>query len=225
MITYNGKILLSDNTEYTINKYNLMSFDVQCYSRADFVMPSFGIISNYGNVEVYDKDGALLNYIKNKTLGNGNAVHIYLTNTLYTTNPDILDEEPQKEEQITNMHISNIDYDAMTKIVSLSLTDRLEQMQEVQVEGLPFDKRLDGYKSPLNIIYDHLQSLSKNWGFTEFKYLDDSTKKVLKDVIINYRYLENGSLWQQWEKLCVASQCHIYKNNSGKTIFKYNGGN
>lgn len=225
MITYNGKILLSDDTEYIIDKYNLMSFDVQCYSRADFVMPSFGIISNYGNVEVYDKDGELLNYIKNKTLGNGNAVHIYLTNTLYTTNPKILAEEQEKKELIINMSISNIDYDAMTKIVSLSLTDRLEQMQEVQVEGLPYDKRLDGYKYSLLTIYDYLQSLSKKWGFPPFSDLDDSTKKVLNNVATNYSYLENGSLWQQWEKLCVASQCHIYKDNTGKTKFKYNGGN
>lgn len=225
MITYRGDIVLLDNTLYLFDKNNLMSVEVQCYSRKDFVMPNFGITSNYGNIEIYDNDGNLLKYIKNNTLTRGCIVHVFLVNTSFTTNPNVAVEDQEKQETLVYMYIKDISYDGMTKIASISFDDRMEQMQEVNIEGIPYNKLIDGYKTPLKSIYEYLQRLSLNWGFDYFKNLDDITKKMLKETIINYKYLESGSLWQQWEKLCVASQCHIYKNNSGKTIFKYNGGN
>ena len=57
-----------------------------------------------------------------------------------------------------------------------------------------------------------------------FAELDDKTKLILNDTTIQYEILKDGSLWEQWRKLCEVCALYIYKNYEGKTICTYTYG-
>lgn len=214
MITLTAKITLNDGEEILINKRNLLSLERSIYDRNDLKLPSFGIISNYGNLEINDTDGSILEYAGKGLLKKGLQCEIFLNNTLanYTTRVGVFETDEW-------------DYDSENFVVNVSIKDDLEEWQDINVDGISYDPS-NPTVQPLSEIYNYL------WGKTNTNYpmlsldeLDNSTKDILTNTYLQYPLLEKGTLWQQWTKLCQVAQLHIYKNNEGKVVCKYNGGN
>jgi hypothetical protein len=58
----------------------------------------------------------------------------------------------------------------------------------------------------------------------QFEELDQKTQDILELTRVDYPLLEDGTLWEQWQKLCEVCGLYIYKNNEGKTVCTYTYG-
>lgn len=212
------------NITIDIDYRNLISLNRNITYRSDNKLPSYGIISNAGNLEFNDISGEIKDYAEQLILTTDLKVEIYLNNTLANV-----------QERIGVFETRDWDYDNDNRSVSVSLKDDLEEWQDIQVEGINYDPR-----KPFEVIengsmdnlYKWLQAQDENGNYrTPLKYqmlsfneLDVKTQEILENTKINYPLLENGTLWQQWEKLCQVCGLYIYKNNEGKTVCSYTYG-
>lgn len=207
-----------------IDYRNLISLNRSITYRADNKLPSYGIISNTGNLEFNDLNGEIRDYAEQMLLTSDLKVKITLNNTLANTH-----------EQVGIFETETWDYDNDNRSVSVSLKDDLEEWQDIQVKGFNFDPRnpfktiIDGKMSN---VYRWLQGRDENgkprtpqkYEMLPFEQLDTKTKEILERTTIEYPLLENGTLWQQWQKLCEVCGLYIYKNNEGKTVCTYTYG-
>ena len=202
---------------FEINNLNLISLEGTISDRGDYKLPSYGIISNSGNLEFNDGYGKVLRYIENQILTSGMACTIYLNNTL------------EGIKQVVAVYESdNWDYDNDNRTVSVSLKDDLEKWQDINIDGIDYDPRATSTNTkPYSYYYKHFNKITidNNFNMQGFDDLDSETKNILENTYLDYPLLENCTLWQAWTKLCEACQLHIYKDNRGIIVCKYNGGN
>lgn len=207
-----------------IDYRNLISLNRSITYRGDNKLPSYGIISNTGNLEFNDLNGEIRDYAEQMLLTSDLKVEITLNNTLADTH-----------EQVGIFETRDWDYDNDNRSVSVSLKDDLEEWQDIQVQGFDYDPRKpfkiisDGKMSN---IYRWLQGQDENGNYRtpekyqmlSFEQLDEKTQNILENTTIDYPFLENATLWEQWQKLCEVCGLYIYKNNEGKTVCTYTYG-
>lgn len=198
-----------------IDRKNLIGIESKIVDRSDLKLPSWGIISNTGNIEFNDIDGSILYYVEEMILTSGLNVEIRLNNTLYEG----------KSELIGKFKTDEWNYDNDSRVVSVSIKDDLEEWQEINVPEVTYDARVVEAKS-LQWFYEYLWTITNtNYEMLRFSDLDEATKNILENTYVQYPMLKAGSLWEQWTKLCQVCQLHIYKNNEGIIVCRYNGGN
>lgn len=217
IITLTAKIYISETIIIDINYNNLISLNRNISYRGDNKLPSYGIISNVGNLEFNDFNGKVLEYAEQLLLTSDLKVVIMLNNT--SSNNSI---------QVGVFETSDWDYDNNNRSVSVSLKDDLEEWQDIQVQGFDYDPR-----TPNAVLTNQTMADLYVWlyGKTPSKYqmltfdeLDEKTKAILTATTIKYPLLENGTLWEQWTKLCQVCGLYIYKNNQAKTVCTYTYG-
>ena len=199
-----------------IDRRNLIGISRSIFDRSDLKLPSFGIISNTGNIEFNDTNGEIRDYADALLLESGLKCEIFLNNTLANA-----------QERIGLFETGDWNYDNDNRVVSVSIKDDLEEWQEIDVAGISYDPRVLENK-PFKWIYDYLHEITTangNYNMLSFDELDGETQGILQNTYMQYPLLESGSLWEQWTKLCEVCQLHIYKNNDGVIICRYNGGN
>ena len=206
-------------TSINIDRRNLISMSRSIFDRSDLKLPSFGIISNTGDIEFNDVDGRVLAYAEQLILDSGLECKISLNNTLVEG----------ASQSVAVMETDQWQYDNNNRVVSVTLKDDLEEWQDINIEGINYDPR-KAQSKPFKWLYEYLWGLTDksrkgNYNMLSFSKLDDGTKNILENTYIQYPLLESGTLWQQWTKLCQACQLHIYKNNDGVVVCRYNGGN
>ena len=205
------------NVTKEFDRRNLLSLERSIFDRSDLKMPSWGIISNVGNLEFNDKNGRFLGYANAGLLVEGMKMEIYLNNTLVEG----------ATEKIGTFYTDQWNYDNDNKVVSVSLKDDLEEWQDINVNAISYDPRKPD-KKPFSWLYEHFWGITTengNYNMLSIDGLEEDTLWVLENTYIQYPLLESGSLWQQWTKLCQVCQLHIYKNNDGVIVCRYNGGN
>ena len=208
---------LSVEINIDINRHNLISFEREIADRSDFKLPSWGIISNVGNITFKDKNDEVGDYAEKLLLKSDLEVDLIVKNTLYK----------EAVENIGTFYTQDWDYNNNNLEVSVSLKDDLEEWQDIQTKGIPYD--------PLNIlkiteessmkdiyIWLHSKTPSK-YQMMSFDELNVETQTILENHKIQYPFLSQSSLWQQWDKLCKACALYIYKNK-GRTICSYSLG-
>ena len=181
---------------------NLLSMERSIFDRGDLKLPSWGIISNTGQIEFVDTTYEVKEYVEQQLLVAGSQIEIYLNNTLANI-----------KERIGTFYSESWDYDNDNRKVSVSLKDDLEEWQNIL---------LDEYSLKLNqnmySLYEYLVSKTpKKWVFA----LDEETKTFLENITCPFTYLESGNLWSQWDRLCQLAMLHIYKNNENKVVVKH----
>ena len=214
MIILTAKIYISEDKWIDIDRSNLLAMESSIFDRSDLKMPSFGIISNVGNIEFGDSDGRVLRYAEELKLQEGQKCEIWLTNTLVE----------EASQLIATMQTNEWDYDNDARTVSVSLKDNLEEWQEIQVKGLYLD--IDIPILTIREIYKHLYSITKKQGYDiqGFTELDANTKEVFNTKSIAYPIIKEGTLWQVWTNFCNAFLTQIYVNPNGRICCKYEGG-
>ena len=81
MITLSAEIGIPGNENYIVDRRNILSIESANLSRSDIKLPSYGIISNTGNVEFVDYNGKIKEYAEQGVLNQGGSdVRIVLTN-------------------------------------------------------------------------------------------------------------------------------------------------
>lgn len=200
-----------------IDRRNLISISRSIFDRSDMKLPSWGIISNTGNIEFNDTDGEILDYAEQLLLQSGLKCEIKLNNTIVDG----------ASETIGLFETDEWDYDKDNRVVSVSLKDDLEEWQDINVAEISYDPRNKESK-PFKWLYEHLWAITTandNYDMISFDELDTDTQDILQNTYTQYPLLESGSLWEQWTKLCEVCQLHIYKDNDGVIVCRYNGGN
>lgn len=199
-----------------INRKNLVSFDSEIFDRANTQYPSYGIISNSANMIVLDFDEKILDMIIKRKLHSGISVEVWLENNISNS-----------IEKICSMQTREMSYDNDNRRVQLSLKDNLEEWQHINVDGINYDPN-NQISRTASWFYGKLidkEITPSKYNMQSFNELDNATKMVLATTTIKYPLLESGTLWDSWQKLCEVCMLHIYVNNEGKTVCKYNGGN
>lgn len=213
-----------------IDRRNLISISRSIFDRSDLKLPNWGIISNTGKIEFNDTNGEIRDYADQLLLESGLKCEIFLNNTLANA-----------QERIGLFETGKWDYDNDNRFVSVSLKDYLEEWQEINVPLVEYDPRNPESK-PFSWFYEYLWKLTSNrpsyvnekgetiiskgnYNMLSIVDLDYKTRNILTTTYIQYPLLESGSLWQQWTKLCQVCQLHIYKDNNGVVVCRYNGGN
>jgi hypothetical protein len=205
------------NNEIDIGQESLISMEASIYDRSDLKFPSFGIISNIGNLVFKDRGSKFLSYANMGLLKEGIVIEQYINNTL----------EKNASEKISSFVADVWDYDNESGVVTVSQKDDLEEWQEINVPAISYDPR-NAEDKAFVWLYSHLWRITVrggNYNMLPFAELDATTKQVLENTYTKYPMLKSGSLWQQWTKLCQVCQLHIYKNSEGIIVCRYNGGN
>lgn len=214
MIEITAKIKISDSVEITIDKRNIISFEYGIFDRADINLPSYGILSNTGNIEFNDIDGVIANYANNLLLTSGNTVECFLKDTIRGT-----------QTVIAKTQTDAWDYDSNNRRVSVGLKDDLEEWQDIQVSGISYDPRTNASITAETIygrLYEITQGIGNNkYGIQPFSSLDTETQTILSNTIIPYDIRESGSLWNQWDKLCKLCALYMYKTRNGNVACSY----
>ena len=191
-----------------IDRRNLISLKSSIFERSDLKLPSFGIISNTGNIEFNDLNGEIKDYAEQLLLQSGLQCEIKLNNTLVDG----------ASETIGLFETDEWDYDNDNRVVSVSLKDDLEEWQDIEVEKIPLLER----NSMIEIYYQLLERTPSKWKNSNNEFeLDDETYRFISKITCDYPYLESGNLWQQWTKFCEVCALHIYKNNADKVVVKH----
>ena len=205
MITLTAKITLADGTEIPLDKRNALAIDQSIVDRSNTLAPSYGIISNGGSLEIIDYNGEIKSFAQSYRLSDKSVATIYLTNTLVKN----------CSSQMGKYYATQWVYDDNGQTVRTNLADDLVDWQNIQVEGFNLQ---NSEMSGLDI-YNYLkEETPSRW---QFENLDQTTKQVLEEYIIENPYLQRGNLWSQWYKLCVACGLYIFKNRQAKVAVSY----
>lgn len=206
-IEINGKVI-------PLNNKRIISISANSFDRSDITRPSYGIISNTGELEFNDFDSEFLNYANQRLLTSDLPVSIFVNNTLYKTT----------RQQIGKFQTRSWNYDNNNKRVSVSLKDDLEEWQDIPIVGISYDPIYNEATS-MRSYYGILYSKTPNkYQMLPFRELDEKTQLILQETTIQYKMLKVGNLWEQWRKLCEVCALYIYKNSDGKTVCTYTYG-
>lgn len=145
------------------------------------------------------------------------------TNSKYTSLYDFLLKKIEYNEIKINIILDNkniahfvnngrIDYNTNTKSFSVNYQSNLVKLQNGKFK-LQLDKDNINVGYSANDLYTILKLKSEPIIGQEF-YIDNFTSNYLKNIIIKYPYLEESTLWEQWNKLCVLAQLSIYPKDN-----------
>jgi hypothetical protein len=185
---------------FAVGKESILSCETEIRERADVDKPSFGLISNGGNISFKDHNSRFLGYANAGLLTDGVKIDIFLENTI-----------TKNREQVGSYFSTDWDYDNDNRSVSVSFDDGLKNLQNILVED--YDKREIKEEYAKDIFY-YLKEKSKENG--NIVYADPYYSEfVLKDFIIKYPYIKNGTLWSQWNKFCQAFLSSMFVGKYG----------
>jgi hypothetical protein len=216
----NSPLIISDiYTEIIldINKRNLIDLNSSIFDRSDYKFPRYGIISNNGSMVFVDTTGEIKDYAEMLLLKSDLKVSINLNDTI-----------SKRTQQVGLFETREWDYDNDNRVVSVSLKDNLEEWQDINIDGFGFDPRNASKVLPNRSMADlykwlHERTPSK-YNMLFYDELDETTKQILENTIMEYPLLKKATLWRQWQKVCEACALYIFKNSVGKTVCVYTNG-
>jgi hypothetical protein len=189
-----------------INDKNLVSLSRKIIDRADNKFPSWGIVSNIGNIEFNDFNENVKEYAEMMLLKQGLGVTINIQDTM-----------SGKSQQVGEYTTNTWNYDNDSRKVTVSLQDELVEWQDILTDDYLLQSQMT-----MAQIYEYLYGLTPaKYNMLPYSDLDTQTKSILANTICKYPYLKGGSLWNEWQKLCEICALHIYKDDSGVTTCTY----
>ena len=202
------------SADIDIDYRNLISLETNISDRSNFVLPSWGIISNQGRISFNDSYGEIRDYSEEKLLTSKMPIRIYLNNTL-----------SKRTKKVGDYLTKRWDYENNSRKVSVTFADNLTEWQDILIEEVKYDPSTEKNLT-FEWFYKYLYELTPaKYSMLPFDSLDENTKTILSNTAFEHFILESKTLWNAWSQLCQACQCHIWKNEGGSTICYYNGGN
>ena len=216
MIKLTATIQKLDGTLINIDYRNLLSLDREIKDRSDITLPTFGVISNGGNLQFVDYDSSMKKLIEQRLAKSGMEVSVYLENT-----------SAKLKSNIGNFITDKWKYDDNRK-VSISLVDSLIEWQSIPFSNVIFASTDELMYAKPEEIYEYLYNRTPSkYNMMSFDELDIPTRRAICYDITLFRpvfILNAENLWSAWNQYCQAYRLHIFSNN-GRTICKFNGGN
>lgn len=198
--------IVFDDTDNTIFEYDrvngLKSFSIVSEGKADEGI-DYSMKANTGELSAIDispslnsKYESLYNFLLQKVSYNEIKINVIL------------------DDKLIAHFINNgrINYNTNTKTFKVSYQSNLVKLQDRNFK-FQIDKGNINAGYTARDIYSKLKSASEPIIGQEF-YLDYETMKYLYSIVISYPYLEETSLWEQWNKLCILAQLSIYPKDN-----------
>lgn len=186
-----------------INGTELLSVDFSGQDRSDPYLPSWGIKSNSGTLDMIDTYGVIEDMQRIGVLKNS-EISIYLNAN-------------SRKHQIGGFYVGNSEKDRRTLKANVKFQDVLLTWDKQQMPeySYPYYPRTIYLKDILNTIVESSP--------ITLKYAEQMTEERLSSLYIPYPILDEGSLWAQMTKICEVSSCYIYCDNEGIPTIHYGG--
>lgn len=188
------------------DRRNLLSISAPIKDRSDNEQPSYGIISNAGTLSLVDGTREIKEYARLGLLTSDLDVQLWLEDT-----------QSKKKQSLGKFKTDKWSYDNINFEVTIDFKDNLEEWQSILISST--DLTLNKTAKDL---YDELVELTPSKYM--FEDLSTETESIFNNISIPYFYYENGSLWEEWNKLCYLTLSNLYKNEDDKIIIKSNIG-
>ena len=177
---------------------NLINIQFSGQDRSDPTLPSWGIKSNSGSLEMYDTDESIKKASEQGLLANS-PVNIYLN-------------VGDRKEQLGGFYVVGANQDKQTHKTTIEFQDALMSWQQKQ---MPKYYNFDATKvANINNIISSITSLNVS---------DGNTGSRILSLFINYPQIKEGSLWSQMGKICELGSFYIYCDEYGIPTIHYSG--
>lgn len=198
--------IVFDDTDNTIFEYDrvngLKSFSIVSEGKADEGI-DYSMKANTGELSAIDispslnsKYDSLYNFLLHKVSYNEIKINVIL------------------DEKLIAHFVNNgrINYNTNTKTFKVNYQSNLVKLQDRNFK-FQIDKGNINAGYTAKGIYTLLKSKSEPIIGQEF-YIDSETMNYLDSIVIAYPYLEETTLWEQWNKLCILAQLSIYPKDN-----------
>lgn len=198
--------IIFDDTDNTIFEYDrvngLKSFSIVSEGKANEGI-DYSMKANSGELSAIDispslnsKYDSLYNFLLQKVSYNEIKIFVFLDGKLIAS----------------FVNNGRINYNTNTKTFKVNYQSNIVKLQDRNFK-FQIDKENINAGYTAGDIYTLLKSKSEPIIGQEF-YIDNFTSNYLKNIIIKYPYLEESTLWEQWNKLCVLAQLSIYPKDN-----------
>lgn len=198
--------IIFDDTDNTIFEYDrvngLKSFSIVSEGKANEGI-DYSMKANTGELSAIDispslnsKYDSLYNFLLKKVSYNEIKIFVFLDGKLIAS----------------FVNNGRINYNTNTKTFNVNYQSNIVKLQDRNFK-FQIDKENINAGYTAGDIYTLLKSKSEPIIGQEF-YIDNFTSNYLKNIIIKYPYLEESTLWEQWNKLCVLAQLSIYPKDN-----------
>lgn len=198
--------IVFDDTDNTIFEYDrvngLKSFSIVSEGKADEGI-DYSMKANTGELSAIDispslnsKYDSLYNFLLQKVAYNEIKINVIL------------------DDKLIAHFVNNgrINYNTNTKTFKVSYQSNLVKLQDRNFK-FQIDKENINAGYTAGDIYTLLKSKSEPIIGQQF-YIDSETMNYLDSIVIPYPYLEETTLWEQWNKLCILAQLSIYPKDN-----------
>lgn len=189
---------------------NLDSTSQSKSSSGDIV---YGVIANTGKFSVTDRNEEILTLIKNGVIKETD------------TNIDILLNNKNIQTHISN----NNDYDTSNNSFSVSLTNKVDKMNQIyngfnyngvetQLYKILYDVLYSYYGGDFDIVA--FENLLQDKRCKPYNDRDTSISEFLKNIIIKIPIIEYGYTYKQiFDDICTIAQLNMYLNDENEITF------
>jgi hypothetical protein len=193
-----------NGTVYEISN-NLIKISFSGQDRSDTSLPSWGIKSNSGSLEMYDTDGTFEKLSQEGSLANA-EIRIYL-NIVGT-----------RKVQIGGFYVIGASQNKQTHKTTIEFEDILMSWQQKKQP-----KYYNFVASEPVTIATIIDAILETHQDIQLNVFDDKTDLRIQNLYIAYREMQEGTVWAQMTKICEASSCYIYCNEEGIPTIYYGG--
>lgn len=185
----------------------IANIEVPHIERSNINKPSYGIYSNSGSLQIVDPKGEVQYYTEKRMLTNGNEITVAIENTLNGF-----------KQTVGVFNTTDWDYDYIGATADCTLSEGLSELQETNFASVPLEVGVivsgeDTYK----MLYNATPS---KYNFLRYDDLSARTKARLSSITMSMFFVNEGSLWAQWTKLCELCRGYIMNNYLGKAVLE-----
>lgn len=195
------KTTLEDGTEISWDKKQIVNIESKIQSTSNPSSIYYGVLPSSGNLEIVDSNDEIKTAIETN--------NIDINNLSLSISID--------DKNIRQHIVSDSSYDNNTKHLKLQLTDVLNKWKDIMVPEMPISNAMTAW--------DLVESLSQYSTDIRIDLIGNNTKGgyahefpisgYLGDIDIKYPYYEQGSLREQFDKICTLAQLQLIVNEYG----------
>lgn len=204
MINLSAEIIANGVTYEIIN---LSSIEFSGQDRSNPSLPSWGIQSNSGKLQMRDDEKLIHDLKINGSLANS-YINVYL-------------KANSRKVELGKFKVSDVYKEPQSEIITLEFADVLPSWQNIQLKKYyyPYEQKVS-----VKVIIDTIIARANFVASSSiFLYADDATDEWLKNYFIPFPIIDEGSLWSQMSKICEISSCYIYCDEIGMPNIYYGG--
>lgn len=172
-------------------------------------VPKYGLISQYCDIELIDRDNFIINRLKNKSLPPKMKIVVY--KDYYSTYPNESATETKKIGTYTIFGTSGIKLDIYSSKISISASDLLQGLSDISIPEIPYTKSVS-----FQYILDWFMTYSNIIIKVKFSTSSYDLSKI--GYIGSYFSMSSGNLYEKLDSFCAVLCARGYINENEELI-------